>query len=540
VTMAGSPVLTRLARLPAADRTRILAGLSPAERAKLDELVAASTPDKWAKWVRDPVGFVESGLGETVWSRQAQILESVRDHKRTAVPAAHAPGKSHIAARAVAWFGSVHPAGTVQIVTTASTFRQVKAILWPHIRRVIGRHGLPGAGTVNQVEWSRDGEVVAFGFSAADNDETAVQGIHATNVLIVVDEAGGISHTLGRAFEALMTGGNSRLLVIGNPPTDDEDSWFQKCCESELYNVIPIPVDVTPNWTGEDAGVCGSCPPAVPAHPVASHLVDQEWVADVISEFGADSPFVQARVWARFVEQVTNKVIPFAWVEQASNNEDPDAGVAIRLGVDVASDGGDEFVIARADGWSVKVVHRSSGAENQNSLDVSGAVLRAIEVAEADREAGGIPEPVRVKIDAIGVGWAVVSQLERWGEEGKHGATIVGVNVGEKARDGDKFSNQRAELWWTGRRLLQPDGDGRQVVRLDLERRSLAQLAGPLYKTDSAGRIAIERKAEMGRRGVPSPDRAEAVLLALFEPPVRVVDAELPVSVTQPNAWSMP
>jgi hypothetical protein len=59
-----------------------------------------------------------------------------------------------------------------------------------------------------------------------------------------------------------------------------------------------------------------SCPPHVEAHAVATHLVDQSWVDDVISEFGEDSPFVEARVNARFPQTGTGKVIPYHWAEQ--------------------------------------------------------------------------------------------------------------------------------------------------------------------------------------------------------------------------------
>ena len=76
-----------------------------------------------------------------------------------------------------------------------------------------------------------------------------------------------------------------------------------------------------------------------------------------------------------------------------------------------------------------------------------------------------------VKIDAIGVGWGVGSLLELWGREGLHGARIVGVNVAERAVDVGRFRNQRAEMWWNGRVLLEPDVDGFQVVRLDVDRR---------------------------------------------------------------------
>jgi hypothetical protein len=113
-------------------------------------------------------------------------------------------------------------------VTTATTFRQVRGILWPHIGRLHAAHNLPGE--MLTTEWKIDDIVIADGFSAADHNEAAVQGIHAENLLIVVDEAGGISQIIGNAIEALMTGGHTRLLLLGNPPTDQIGSWFERAC----------------------------------------------------------------------------------------------------------------------------------------------------------------------------------------------------------------------------------------------------------------------------------------------------------------------
>ena len=397
-------------------------------------------------------------------------------------------------------------------------------------------------GVTNQVEWKIGDELVAFGFANSD-DEAAVQGIHAPHVLIVVDEGGGISEILGRSLEALMTGDHTRLLVVGNPPTDNEGSWFERCCNSTLYNVIPIGALDTPNFTGEDAGICRSCPPNVPEHSVATHLVDRQWVEDVMSEFGEDSSFVEARVHARFPRNSTSRVIPYSWCEMAVDNEFPADGNIIRLGVDVASDGGDELVVARADGYSCSITHRSSGSENSNAVDVAEKILKEIVAAEREHESRKIRDQIMVKVDATGMGWGVVSILEQWGTEGRHHSDIVGVIVGESASDKGKFLNQRAEMWWAGRLLFQPqknaDGSVSQMVRIEHDRRLLAQLSGPSFGSDAAGRITIERKKDLKRRGLQSPDRAEAVLLALYDPPNKRARLEIPMSLTQENSWRL-
>lgn len=530
--------LARLTTKPRSQRLRALAQMTVAERAALAVELAARESDPYMRYQADPVGFVTDVLHESVWSRQRDILESVRDHKRTAVPACHAPGKSHIAARAVAWWVSVHPPGTAQVVTTATTFRQVRNVLWPHIRRLHSRHNLPG--DVFTTEWKIGTDIAAYGFSATNQDDAAVQGVHSPHLLVVVDEAGGISATLGRALESLMTGGHTRLLVIGNPSVDTEATWFERCCASDLYNVIRIGAYDTPNFTGEDPGQCLACPPEVPPHSVGVHLVDQTWVDDVISEFGPDSAYIEARVYAHFPRQTANKVIPLLWCEEARNNTDAPPGEHVRLGVDIAADGGDEFAIAWADGPTVTIRHRSSGQSNASPVDVAGVVLEQIRAAEQVHLDRGITDPVRVKIDAIGLGWGVAGLLDTWGKEQRHRADIIAVNVSERAGDQGKFHNQRAEMWWTGRQLLQPGADGTQGIRLDVDDRTMAQLTGPTYKADSSGRITIEGKSEMRRRGVSSPDRAEAVLLALYEPPGRRKPRiEVPMSFGQTNPWQM-
>ncbi len=515
-------MIERLLAASPEQRARVWAALSPGERlVVLSRLESAGMLRRWERYGQDPVGFVHDVLGETTWSRQREILAAVARSPRVAVPASHSVSKTHTAARIVSWWVSVHAPGTAQVITTAPTFRQVRNVLWPHVRRLRERHGLPG--DTNLTEWKIGEELVAFGFSAADNDEAAVQGFHAPNLLIVVDEAGGVGHVLGDALEGLTTGGNTRMLLIGNPPTDDEGSWFERACHDPMYDTITVPAAASPNMTGEPVGDCRACPAEVPAHSLATHLVDGEWVEQQIRRFGVDSAFVEARVHARFPRGVADKVIPWSWLEAAKERE-VDGG-QVRLGVDVAADGGDEFVIAKVDGWRVSVVHRSSGEANASQVNVAGVVRRAVEEHGA----------VSVKIDAVGIGRGTADLLGAWQREGLLGdCQVVPVNVSERASDPSRWKNQRAEMWWNGRELLREG-----VVGLGVDEDTVAQLAGPRYSTDSAGRIQIEGKDSLKRRGLSSPDRAEAVLLGLFEPPqVRVLPVALGGGV-QANQWNV-
>ena len=431
---------------------------------------------------------------------------------------------SHLAARIVAWWIQSHPVGTALAVTTSTTFRQVRNILWPHIRRIHDRHDLPGR--TNMVEWIIGDEIVAYGFSAADQDPEAVQGIHAPHLLILVDEAAGISHSLGSAFESLLSGGHVRIVLLGNPPVDNEGTWFEQCCENPKWHTIPIPAESTPNWTGEETGICKACPGSVPEHPVSDHLISRKWAQELEEDYGPDSPMVLAKVHARFPKGVATKAIPYSWVEAAVDNEHPFVGTKIRLGVDVASDGGDEVVVARVVGHTADIIYANAGKANANAVDVAGEILREIDAAEELNEQLGNLDPVVVKIDGIGVGWGVASTLQRWGEDGRHNAIVIPVKVSEKPAEPDKFINQRAEMWWNARvNYFAPQRDaegnplGWKFKLKGMDRKTVAQFSAPNYRTDVSGKIRLERKVEMKARGVGSPDRAEAVLLALYDPP---------------------
>lgn len=506
--------------LPAPQRNDFWTGLKDDHRQGLLGVFERDVGARYGMWADDPVGFCVNILGVFNWSKQNEILRSIEANKRTVVPASHGVSKTNTAGRAAAWFGAVHPPMDTQIITTAPRSRQVKTLLWPEIRRCHSRSLYPLPGDTDMTQWKvGDDYILAYGFSAANATEDAVQGIHAPHLLIIVDEGGGIPHKLGNAINSITTGAHVRVLVIGNPPTDEEGTWFEERTKSELWHTISIPFESSPNATGEEV------PPTV-----AAALVSQDWVDEQITEFGEDSAFVQARVHARFPTGASNKVIGWSWIEEAMENDEPDPSTWIRLGADPAADGGDELAIARAVGNVVTVVHTSSGAQNAQPNDVAGKILLQIQAAEQIRTATGETRPVRVKIDPIGIGWGVAGILRAWAQEGVHQAEIVDVNVAENANDDAKYSNKRAEMWWNGRNMIRPrPGDAPRgipdrpaVVRLDLEtnKRAAAQLNVPTFGHDSRGRIKIEKKADIKTRGLGSPDRAEAILLAIYEPVV--------------------
>lgn len=511
-------------------------------------------------YVDDPVGFVEDVLDETLWSKPREIAQSVTKHSVTAVPSCFGSSKTWTSARLDLWWTMVHAPGTALAVTVAPLWRQVVRQMWPEIRRAHARAGLPGTvDTYAMKQRTADTGlqvVTSYGLVANRHDESATQGIHSPSLLLIVDEAGGIARTVGQNFRAVLTGDNARALYIGNPPTDDEGSWFEGVCNEshpeDDVNVITISAYSTPELTGEQAPRCKSCPAGIPPHSMSKHLVTKKWVADTVREFGEDSPYVKAKVHAQFPRGGSDRALPYSWVELARDVLDPeddeyvtlaDLGVGkdekdpmqrvrmgawIRLGVDVAADGGDELVISRAAGDLVTIRQTSSGSTNADPVVVAGKVLTEIRMATALAQAVQSPHPVRVKIDAIGVGWGVAGLLEAWRSEGIHDAEIIKVVVSEATnREPDATATfrpfrKRDELWLAFRELLPRPGDNDEGVtpqiRLRVDRKTVAQLTAPEVYTDSAGRTRVEGKDSLRKRGMSSPDRAESVLLAVYEP----------------------
>ncbi|KWX03842.1 hypothetical protein TH66_10850 [Carbonactinospora thermoautotrophica] len=568
-----------LLRAPAPVRRKFLATLKDNKRemAFVFQEVRREIGSLYGLWHDTPSGFVEDVIGETVWSKQREFLDAIVTHKRVAIPAGFGVGKTFGAGRLVAWAGAVNAPGSIVIVTTATRFRQVRYQLWPHIRSAVTKAGLPG--TVDTTQWKMpdvngNEVVVAYGFTAPPNDEAAMQGIHGTpKLLLVVDEAGGIDKLIGRGTNNLLTG-DAKLLAIGNPPMNEPGSWFEELCaegedpEEPATSTIRIAAIDSPAITGEPTPVCKACVPNLDGHTIAggvpSHLPDWDWLHRTLREYGAPversapldevvrainenpHPYLVAKVLAQFPKDSGNRVIPASWVEAAELAEDstgegyvrlcdlglPDEtetftvkrGAWVRLGVDVAADGGDEFAIYRAIGDVVHKVHVSSGAQNADPARVAERVLEEIDRAQRLANALGTRVPVRVKVDKNGLGWGVVGNLERWAQTGRHKAQIVGVMVSERPEKDDPGAvmrpyRKRDEMWLAGRFLLQPDpstGYGR--LRLRVDHQCKVQLSNPQLGHHTTGYVVVESKESMRKRGVSSPDRAEAALLALYEP----------------------
>lgn len=564
----------------------VFAMMGDDERLAAWQLLVEAEANPYFRFRGNPRAFVQQGLGEATWSKQDEILDAIATHRRVVAAASHSTGKSHIASRAAAAVALAWPADMVRVQTTATNFRQVKGILWPYIARIHARYNFPG--DIFTTAWKIGAEEIATGFSASPNNEAAISGFHATGELfLIVDEGGGIHPVLGTAFNNILTG-TGHALVIGNFPTDSTDTWFNRIWNSPEWHQIRISAFDTPSfprpggkslhsmeevdayqaehgitaemveresysfpppaWRTEDyepVGRCTICPPSIEAHTIAKHLTDQDWVRSIANEFGTDSAYYRSRVLAEESGELVDKTLPMSWLEGSRVMPfEPVAAGPVKLGVDVAADGGDEFVVAQMIGWRVSVPYYRAGEQNANTMDVAGVVMRHIIEAEEYHEKHGITERVRVKIDSVGIGRGVADRLIELGQEGKHGALIIPVQSSETAHNSKKFKNQRSEMWWTVRELIQPDPMTGESSLLEIEwgddangLRLLRQLNAPKWSSTGAGQTVVQLKAEIKKETGHSPDRADALLLAVYEPPVKSLPAIGGVAVGATNHW---
>lgn len=483
-----------------------------------DPVAALEALEKEARrrfWVKTPTAWVSERLGEVTWSKQNEILRSVRDNRLTLVMSCHAMGKSFISSRIAAWWLDAHPAGSAFVVTSAPSGPQIKAILWREIGRAYVRGKLPGR--VNQTEWfmKLDGkeEIVAFGRKPDDYDPAAFQGIHARYVLVILDEANGIRGPLHEAAGSLIANDDSKILMIGNPD-DPNGEYYEASKPGSGWNIISVSAFDTPNFTGEHL------PEPVLKQLIGRTYVEEKrrkwaplwkWAEDgkscvppdgVTAETDKDcNPMWKSKILGIFPDKSeAGGLLPIGWIKAAQlrdlSKTMTERGAVNELGADVGG-GGDDSATCHRKGDVFRILRSYS---EPDTMKQTGILIT--DLAETGAEC--------VKVDKIGIGWGIVNRGQELNKP------FIGINVGEGATEDDsssdeRFANLKAELWWNVRDLFE-----RGMVDIDPDDDDLAaELCSIRYERMSNGKIKIlpKRKGAKGET-IPSPNRAEALMLA--------------------------
>lgn len=208
---------------------------------------------------------------------------------------------------------------------------------------------------------------------------------------------------------------------------------------------------------------------------------------EALERFKQEYPFTWMEA---FRSPVANRFIKANMVEKARKHE-VNTESPLVIGVDPAISDNDRLAIIRRKG---RKAYKLETYHNLNTMEIVGLVRRMIDAEK----------PHKVCIDCIGIGAGVVDRLLELGY-----SQVEGVNVAHSSSDKERFRNKRAELWSELKDWL----DNEMGVQIPDSDELQGDLTAPGYKYDSSNRLLIESKDDMKKRGMKSPDCAEALML---------------------------
>ncbi|QDK01293.1 terminase [Microbacterium phage WaterT] len=478
------------------------------------------------KYFSNPVLWAEEYLGIKPWSAQAKVAMSVVDNKNVVVKAGHEVGKSWLAGLLICWWVDTRwdlPGGCF-VVSTAPSTRQINAIVWREVRKFhnlakkrfnegLVDHPLPGYVT-SDAHWRLpDGIELGYGAKPADTADKesgndSMSGIHARYVLAVGDEAVGLSKGLIGDLANITSNATSRRFLICNPtnPLSYVASIFKR--QLKGWTTHTISVFDSPNFHGR--GVCNadSCKKweehqrmepyeGFPVE-VLETLVDQTYVDDMAEEHGVDSPTYISRVTGEFAWDMGFTLIRPEDIAKALDLEIvPSLDSVPRLGVDVSrSKRGDKNTVYEWHDGRLRFV------DDWNDPDAMATAERIHSLALSR----GVKE---IRIDGQGLGGPIADRIREL-SEGRY--KVFEILGNDPSPDIDRWQNFRAWSWWS----LQ-DRMSKNLVDIDPDDEKLQeQLMGVEIKKRTTGRdnILLESKEEMAKRGIHSPDHADAAVYA--------------------------
>ncbi len=442
-------------------------------------------------YINDPVAWASDVLGKHMWSKQAEIGQSVVENTHTAVVSCNGAGKSATAGIMGAWWVATRDPYEVAMICSAPTYPQIARVLFRELKdnhKTAAIRGFSLPGHINQSEeWKLDdeyGTLIGFGRRPADTDiVSAFQGIHRRFVFVILDEAGGIPSDLYTAAEAVTTSADSRVLAIGNP--DRRGTEFHRIFrEDETWNKIKISAFDTPNFTGE----------WVP-DDVKPLLIQPGWVNRQKQAWGEDSARYRSKVLGEFPEEDDTTFFSQQALDKGQDTDiEEDMEIPAKLGVDLARFGDDDSVV---------YINRGGRLRRMSTWSKATALESATRVHQLALETGA----QEVRVDGAGLGGPVVDQLAAMAN-GRY--TVISMLGSAASPDRTRWGNARAynfdslrEQILTGQIDIDPD-----------DKELMDEMMMLRYKFTNLGAIQIESKDDMRGRGVKSPDNLDSAVYA--------------------------
>lgn len=235
-------------------------------------------------------------------------------------------------------------------------------------------------------------------------------------------------------------------------------------------------------------------------------------IEDVEQAYGRDSNRFRVRVEGEFPMADDDTVIPLVWIEAALGRTVDAIPLYPVWGLDVARFGDDDTALAKRQANKllepVKVWH------GNDTMTVVGKLHREYLDTHEDMR------PKEIMVDVIGIGAGVVDRCKELA------LPVRGINVAEVASSDDRYMRMRDELWFMGRKWFED-----KACSIPNDQRLISELSAVTYDPHSNGRLVVESKKDMKKRGLKSPDVADAFLLTFAGSAVR----KLPIRKVRPD-----
>lgn len=446
---------------------------------------------------KDPVLFAREVLLFEPDEWQKKALMDLASNPKVAIKSGQGVGKTGMEAVCLLWFLCCFP--YPRIVATAPTKQQLHDVLWSEVNKWMSRSPLLS----EILKWTktyiymRNYEKRWFAVARTATKPENMQGFHEDNMLFIVDEASGVADPIMEAILGTLSGANNKLLLCGNPTRTSGTFFDAFNADRAIYKCHTVSSADSPRTNKDN-------------------------IKSLIRKYGEDSNVVRVRVKGEFPKQEDDVFIMLSIVEHCTMIDLPEDKAISRIsfGVDVARYGNDETVIAKNVGGKITLPVSFRG---QSLMTTVGKIVQ--QYREVIKEYPAYRGKIFVNIDDCGLGGGVTDRLEEVkAEEKLSRMVIVPVNAAAKVPDDvvedgkgkvkacEIYENMTTYLWGTVK-----DRMTLEEISLENDNELVAQFSCRKYRLTSRGRMLLESKEEMKKRGIESPDRADAVALSCYE-----------------------
>lgn len=437
-----------------------------------------------------PIEFVEDVLNAVPDKWQREVLNDVATKSKISVRSGQGVGKTALESWTCIWFLTCRP--YAKVIATAPTMQQLYDVLWAEIAKWLN-HSL----VKNMLKWTKTkiymvgDEERWFATAKTATKPENMQGFHEDHMLIIVDEASGVADPIMEAILGTLSGEDNKLLMCGNPNRLEGVFYDSHNADVDKYAI----------------------------HHVSSYdssRTNKDNIDMLLRKYGRDSDVARVRIYGDFPKGALDSFISMETVEYATKTVFDEGyfenAKVFYLGCDIARFGDDHTVLAP------KIKDYYFDVKKYSKQDTMTTTGRIIQCCKEYMDLYPNIKKCIVKVDDTGVGGGVTDRLKEVIREEKLRIKVIAINNGESADD-DYYFNLGAELWGKFKEQLEENMSNvlqgkLGCIRLPADKEMIKQLSNRKYRISSRGKIQLESKEDMKKRGVGSPDIADAIVLA--------------------------